>query len=102
MSITFYQNVDCEPGEFWGMSPYAITPTTPYCQSCPKGSYSETGNVTTCTECPLGYTTLQTGSTSSSQCEPSMKLNIILISPLEFSLDIFTEFTEKIFVIKNG
>ena len=39
------------------------------CRECPKGTYSTTGITTTCTECPLGYTTSGRGSNSSSQCD---------------------------------
>ena len=38
------------------------------CVPCEIGTYSDTNNADLCTSCPDGETTLQKGSTSSSQC----------------------------------
>ena len=62
------------------------------CEICPIGTYNDQDDVETCTSCPTGWTTLQSGSTLDSQCRLSKKI----ISVFNFSSEkkkIYIKFT---------
>ena len=41
---------------------------TSACVTCPVGSYSDVTDLSACTNCDAGYSTLSTGSTDSANC----------------------------------
>ena len=43
------------------------------CDTCPIGTYNPQESAETCTSCPPGWTTLQSGSTVDLQCRLSKK-----------------------------
>lgn len=59
-SLTLAGN--CKPGEYLNI-------TAGKCQSCPLATYNDVNNLNeSCTKCPTGNTTLQTGSASINSC----------------------------------
>ena len=43
------------------------------CDLCPVGTYNNQESVESCTSCPVGWTTLQSGSTGGLECRLSTK-----------------------------
>ena len=56
------------------------------CDLCPIGTYSDHEAVESCKDCPMGWTTLQAGSTREAQCRLSKKVNIKVQTSININL----------------
>ena len=59
--VWFFKILGCGTGNY-------EDPNSCDCETCPIGTYNNQESAETCISCPPGWTTLQSGSTVSSQC----------------------------------